>query len=281
MKKITLLILGVAALSVGVSAQTTIFKETFGTPTTMKGENIVNHVWDNASTTGIAYSWTRVDPVSPDTVGSLNIRSNNPSDSIPILGLSTASGLGNLYFNANVINSFTVSGINTSNFNNVSLSFMIYGKNKSDVTLLKLQYDSGSGLTDLGTFTGLSTKKATWQTVSGLTLPASTSLSLKFSTPTTNSASGTAVPLEIRIDDIKITGTATPTLVNVLNQDNRKVIASNATITLDGFTSGIVEIYNTQGKRVFTSEIKETIQPQLARGLYIVRIGDFRQKISL
>ena len=279
MKKITLLFLGIAAFTFNAKAQTTIFSETFGTPTTMKGENIVNHVWDNTISSGITYSWINVNPVSPDTVGTINIRSNNPSDSIPVGGLSTASGLGNLYFNANVINSFTISGINTLNFNSISLSFMIYGKNKSDVTLLKLQYDSGSGLTDLGKtqISALSTKKANWLTVSNLSLPSSTNLSLTFSTPTLNASA----PIEIRIDDILITGTATATSVKTLNQDNRKVTAFNSTIKLDGFTSGIVEIFNTQGKRVYSSVLKETLVPHLANGLYIVRVGDFRQKISL
>ena len=279
MKKITLLILGIAAMTLSAKAQTTIFSETFGTPTTMKGENIVNHVWDNSTSTGITYSWTRGEPASPDTVGTLNVRSNNPSDSIAVGGLSTASGSGNLYFNKDVINSFTISGISSLDFNNISLSFMIYGKNKSDVTLLKLQYDSGSGLTDVGTsqISALSTKKATWLTVTGLTLPTSSNLSLTFSTPTLN----VTAQIEIRIDDILITGTATATSVKTINPDNRKVTASNSTIKFDGFTSGNVEIFNTQGKRVYISAWKETIEPQLAKGLYIVRVGDFRQKISL
>jgi len=58
------------------------------------------------------------------------------------------------------------------------------------------------------------------------------------------------------------------------------VVVSNSTITLEGFTNGDIEIYTFQGKRVFISEFKDTIQPQLARGLYIIRIGNFRQKIS-
>jgi len=105
-----------------------------------------------------------------------------------------------------------------------------------------------------------------------VTLPSANNLLLKFSTPNVG---------EIRIDDIKITGTATATSVKTINPDNRKVTASNSTLKLDGFTSGNVEIYNTQGKRVFTSVLKQTIETQLAKGLYIVRVGDFRQKISL
>lgn len=304
MKKITLLFLGIAALTFSAKAQTTIFKETFGTAQLTRGtctsvsvpgtaeagkydpqknELFTDHIWSADShvwNAGIAYSQTSDATANSgacdDSGTTVNIRTNNPST------FTGASGDGNLYFNASVNNSFTVTGINTSGYDNVNLSFGIYGKNTSDVTLLKLQYDSGSGLTDLGTaqISALNTKKATWLTVTGLTLPAGTNLSLTFSTPDLNSANK-SLPLEIRIDDILITGTATATLVKTISPDNRKVTAYNSTIKLDGFTSGNVEIFNTQGKRVYTSVLKETIELQLAKGLYIVRVGDFRQKISL
>jgi len=97
-------------------------------------------------------------------------------------------------------------------------------------------------------------------------------LSIRFSTPNLG---------EIRLDDITITGTTLFTQVNSPIPDSRKLTVANSTITLEGSFSGNVEIYNFQGKKVFTSELKETLHPQLARGLYIIRIGDFRQKISL
>jgi hypothetical protein len=289
-------------------AQDIIFNETFGTTQLTRGtctsvtvpgtaeagkydpqknELFVDHLWSEGShtwNTGISYSQTSVATANPgacdDTGTTMNIRTNNPSS------FTGASGDGNLYFNANVINSFTISGINTSNFDNPTLSFGIYGKNKVDVTLLKLQYDSGSGLTDLGTtqIAALTTTKATWMTVSNLVLPTAQNLRLTFSTPTTNSTNlvlGVAQPIEIRIDDIKITGTSKSTLIHSTNSDNRKIIAINDVITLNGFNDGNIEIYNMQGKQVYTSFIEKIIQPQLAKGLYIVRIGDFRQKISL
>ena len=301
MKKITLLFLGIEALTITANAQDIIFKETFGStqPTRgtctsvtvpgtaepgkydpQKNELFTDHLWSIDShvwNVGVVYSQTSVATANPgacdDTGTTLNIRTNNPST------FTGASGDGNLYFNANVNNSFTVSGINTSDYNNVKLSFGIYGKNKIDVTLLKLQYDSGSGFTDLGTtqIAALSTTKGTWLTVSNLPVPSAVNLILKFSTPILNGI----VPIEIRIEDILITGTKIETSVNTLNPDNRKLTVSNSAITLTGFTTGNVEIYNTQGKKVFTSGLTETIQPQLSKGLYIVRIGDFRQKISL
>ena len=309
MKKTTLLFLAIFALTITASAQDIIFKETFGTtqPTRgtctsvtvpgtaetgkydpQKNEQFADHLWTSDShvwNTGVAYSQTSATTANAgacdDTGTTVNIRSNKPST------YNGASGDGNLYFNANILNSFTITGINTLNYENVSLSFGIYGKNKADVTLLKLQYNIGSGLTETGAtqIGALSTTKDTWSTISNIILPSNTSLSLTFYTPNTNPLNlllGVPQPIEIRIDDIKITGTLKIADGNLqVTTDNRKLTVSNATMTLKGFTTGNVEIYNIQGKRVFISELKETIQPQLSKGLYIVRIGDFRQKISL
>jgi hypothetical protein len=304
MKKITLLLIVITAFTICTNAQTTIFSETFGTtkatrdgctsvsvPGTaetgkydpQKNELYTDHDWSGDShvwNDGIAYSQTSATTTSvgacDDSGTTLNIRTNNPST------LTGASGNGNLYFNANITNSFTISGINTANYSNISLSFEIYGKNKADVTLLKLQYDNGAGLTDAGTtqITALSTTKQTWLSVTGITLPAASGLSLKFSTPNTNSTNSSA-PIEIRIDDMKIAGTSTSTSTSSLNADNHKLTVSNSGIKLEGFTSGNIEIFNIQGRKVFSSMLKETIQPKLANGLYIIRIGDFVQKISI
>ena len=277
MKKTTLLFLAIFALTITGIAQDIIFKETFGTPSTPKGENIINHVWDNLAATGITYSWTRVDPFGTDTVGSINVRSNNPSDSLAIKGVATASGHGNLYFNSNATNSFTISGISGisgQSYDRYTLSFGIFGKNAGDSKKMVVQYSNNGGeLTNLAVadIAALASAKGKWEFISGVIVPASNNLSVKFSTPTLG---------EIRIDDVILFGELS-TAVNNLNPENRKLTVSNATMTLKGFTTGNVEIYNIQGKRVFTSELKETIQPQLSKGLYIVRIGDFRQKISL
>jgi len=300
MKKNYILI-AILSIVFTANAQTTIFKETFGTTQTSRGtcttvaipgtaevgkydpqknEQYVDHVWSADShiwSDGVVYTQTSIATANPgacdDTGTTLNIRTNNPST------FTDASGDGNLYFNANINNSFSINGVNTSNYSNINLSFGVYGKNKADVTLIKLQYNNGSGLTDLGVtqIAALSTTKATWLTVTGITLPASTNLNLTFSTPTLN---GTA-PIEIRLDDIKITGILNISSVNSLNADKRKVLVSNSTLTLEGFTTGNVEIYNTQGKKVFNSTFKECISTGLTNGLYILKIGDFRQKISL
>jgi len=301
MKK-TLLFLGMVVFSACVSAQTTIFLETFGTTKTTRGNcsTVVSgtaevgkynplkdeqytdhdwhpnsHVWNN----GIAYSQTSVATVAGtcDNAGtSLNIRADYPSS------ITGSSGNGNLSFTASTANSFTISGINTQNYKKVMLSFAILGLNTADAIQLKLQYDNGSGLTDVGQnpIGSLNTDKMTWLQVNDIPLPTGSIFRLKFSTPITNPLN-TNNPVEIRIDDIKIIGTAITTSDDdIFLNNNQKVVVSNPTITLEGFTRGDIEIYTFQGKRVFLSEFRETIQPQLSKGLYIIRIGNFRQKIS-
>ena len=300
MKK-TLLFFGMVVFSAFISAQTTIFSETFGTTNATRGtctsvaipgtaetgkydplknEQYTDHDWTSNShvwNSGIAYSQTSATTTRAcdDAGTTLNIRADNPSS------LVNASGDGNLYFNANTTNSFTISGINTLNFKNITLSFEIYGKNKADVNQLKLQYDNGSGFTDIGQnqIGSLNQTKATWLQIDDIILPAGSNLSLKISTPNTNPQNANA-SVEISIDDIKIVGTAISSWRSNEIGNNQKVVVSNSTITLEGFTNGDIEIYTFQGKRVFISEFKDTIQPQLARGLYIIRIGNFRQKIS-
>jgi len=301
MKK-TLLFLGMVVFSACISAQTTIFLETFGTPKTTRGNCPIlvpgtteagkynplkdeqyndhywspnSHVWNN----GIAYSQTSVvtNAGTCDNAGtSLNIRADYPSS------ITGSSGNGNLSFNASTTNSFIISGINSHNYKNITLSFGILGLNNADAIQLRIQYDNGTGFTDIGQnqIGSLSTAGMTWLQVNNISLPAGSIFSLKFSTPITNPLN-TNYPVEIRIDDIKITGTAISTSDDDLFLgNNHKVVVSNPTITLEGFTSGDIEIYTFQGKRVFFSEFRETIQPQLYKGLYIIRIGNFRQKIS-
>jgi hypothetical protein len=147
MKRITLLLFGIMVLSVLSNAQTTLFKETFGTTQTtregctsgttsglydpQKCERYIDHTWSADShvwNEGITYTPVpSATAVSCDDAGtSLNIRTNNPST------YSEASADGNLYFNSNAINSFTISDINTSAYSNIMISFGIFGKSTGD-----------------------------------------------------------------------------------------------------------------------------------------------------
>lgn len=301
MKKITFILISILAFTGSANAQTTIFKETFGITKTnrdgctnvavpgtaeagkydpSKNENYLAHDWNDSThvwNAGVAYAQTSAATATAGACDAaettLNIRTNNPSS------YTGASGNGNLYFNANQTNTFTIRGINSHNYTNISLSFAVYGKNKSDVTFLKVQCDTGTGLADIATtqIAALSTTKATWLTVTGATLPTSDSLLLKFSSPNLN---GTA-PIEIRIDDVKVTGTLNVSSVNTTNVDTRKLYMTSSGLSFNGFTDETVQIFNTQGKRVYSAQVRDLIQTNLPTGLYIVKAGNFTQKINL
>lgn len=123
MKKILLLIAASAALTASAEEAQVIFKETFGTPSSEKNEPIAEHVWDNPIE---SYAWVvgiNVDETTQAESEALNVRSNNPSK-----GYDDASGDGNLYFNNNNENSFSIMHINTADTDNNTLSFGIFGK---------------------------------------------------------------------------------------------------------------------------------------------------------
>ncbi|MDD5184004.1 MAG: hypothetical protein PHS84_01945 [Paludibacter sp.] len=272
MRKIITLAFTIVLLSITTSiyAQEVFYHESFGNPPYEKTEVLTKHVWDyDSSTAGITYSWTYDEAVSPDSVASINVRFNNPSS-----GYTDVTGNGNLYFNSSVNNTFTISG-NTSDFDNILLSFGIFGKNSGDAKKLVVQYAVNGG-----SFSSIAADKIasvnaiakTWEWISTVSVPSANILSLKFSTPTGG---------EIRIDDVVLQGVKKNTAVIQPDSDRRKIIVSNSSITLQGFSEGKIEIYTIQGKKVFSSELIETINPQLRSGLYIIKIGNFTQKICL
>jgi hypothetical protein len=121
-------------------------------------------------------------------------------------GYGGASGSGNVFLTQGGTVSFTISGINTSSFDTIGLSFGAFkSTTASDLTDLVVSYS-----TDGTTFTPLTVPAqptgggtAVWRliTVSGA-IPSSSTLSLRFvNTSTTNQA---------RVDDVLLTGNPVP-----------------------------------------------------------------------
>src|ERR1035437_1365611 len=183
MKKITSLLFGIFILANFVNAETiTIFKETFGTPTDSKNEVINNHVWDNGSP--IVYSWIQTSTVAP---GTLNIRTSGTLSSDITYGYTNASGLGNLYFNKDATNTFSISNINTSQYTDVKMTFGIIGsKTAGDAKKMNIEYSTnGTDYIQIATseISNLNALTANWEVISGVELPSTNNLILKFSTP--------------------------------------------------------------------------------------------------
>ena len=149
----SLLFMALFSTASAVAAQDKIFSEDFGTPSSEKDELIEDHVWNGTNKSLL--SWNLLLDGS-----SLNVRSNNPSD------YDGASGDGNLYFKGCA--SFTIAGIATDGYDNLTLSFGAFGKNKGDVVNMKVDYSlDGSETELLADFSdfGLNTGKKKWTKV--------------------------------------------------------------------------------------------------------------------
>jgi len=182
------LLTGIFMLSTILSvatAQTTIFSENMGTP---------------AATTSIAsYTGWQNNGVLTFS-GTADVRNTTVSS-----GYTGASGGGNIFFTNVIGRDFVISGINTSLYNSLTLSFGVHKPLNSTSGLpdLKVEVSSdGTTYTQL-TYTGLpsGTGTAGWyfRTASG-TIPSTSNLRIKF----TQMSAFTGY--QLRLDDIKLTG---------------------------------------------------------------------------
>jgi hypothetical protein len=274
MRKITLFAILIIA-SIGLlKSQTAFYTETFGTPTLdtpettpgeSKNEMLQNHVWD---TNNVTYTWTLVDNVNPALPGSINVRNNNPST-----GYTGASGVGNLYFNANATNTFTITG-NTTGFNDVKLSFGIFGKAAGDAKKMVVEYsiDGGTQYTAIAAtqIAALTAAAKGWELVSNIAFPTATSVKLRFSTPNLG---------EIRIDDVKLAGTA---ISNHLSNPNLKYWSlEGKTLKFEEFAISNIELYNLTGTKVAAFKPAREIKLELKQGIYILKVDGKATKITI
>ncbi|MBL7954706.1 MAG: lamin tail domain-containing protein [Flavobacteriales bacterium] len=170
-------------------AQVTIFSENMGTPSGTTA--IATHDTNNGFQNSAAFTFTGTGDVRTSTASS---------------GYAGASGGGNVFLTtADPDRFFQIDGIVTTGYTNISLSFGAY-KNilASDLTELVVEYStngtSWSPLTFPAQPTGSGT--ANWRliTITGGTIPASATLSLRWT--------NTAASNQPRLDDIVLSGFA-------------------------------------------------------------------------
>ena len=273
MKKITFIAFVFFASISTAKAQTAFYTETFGTPTLdtpvttpgeSKNELLQNHVWD---TNVVTYTWTLVYNTDPTLPGTINVRNNNPST------YAGASGVGNLYFNSNAANSFTITG-NTSGFSNVKLSFGIFGKVAGDAKKMVVQYsiDGGNQFIPIATaeIAALTAAAKGWELISNIPFPTSESVKLKFSTPNLG---------EIRIDDVKLSGTNIINNLNIPNYKNWSLVGK--TLKFDVLPTTKIEIFALTGSKVAVYEPSSSIVLNLQKGMYILRANNSCNKFII
>ena len=179
-----LLLTGTASI-----AQTTIFSEDMGTPSDIT--EIAAHDANNGFQNSGVYTYG----------GNADVRPTSPSSIY-----AGASGGGNVFLSTNgAIRFFTVSGINTTGYTGLSLSFGLR-KTQSASDMANLLVEASSDGTNWTTLTfplqatGMGT--AGWRriTITGGTIPATSTLSLRW---TNNDCCE-----QPRLDDILLTGTS-------------------------------------------------------------------------
>lgn len=242
-------------------AQTTIFCETFDTATSEKDEAIEDHAW---TTNGASYfSWSVNEYLtdgSADEYSSLNVRTNNVSD------YTGASADGNLYFKG--VASFTISGVNTQNYSDITLSIGGFGKNKNDIQSMALTIDA-DGTTTTYNFAdlGFDNTKKTWSKVTISNIAQAESLKLTF---TSSLAIDETDDGGIRLDDITLAGTAlSSSNVAISSADDEQVSIAGRTIAYSA-NAGAAEVFDLSGRKVATVVAGDSVTLSEA-GVYVVR----------
>jgi hypothetical protein len=225
MKKLLFLLISVLSVS---SFGQTILSENFGAPTA----------------TTAAATYTGYQSTSPITfAGTATIRSTSASS-----GYTGSSGSGNAYFGSTgTANQYLqINGLNTAAFTPANINFTFgYWSYTIPTTQLVLQYSTdGTNWTNINF---LNNTTAGWNlvTIPNGTLPASATLSLKFSQPGTTD--------QFRVDDIKIFNVnpnclfalGTPTTACTTTTYNLDTYS--ATIPFTGGTGGTFTITSTTG----------------------------------
>lgn len=241
-------LLAAVVVSANVHAQTvTVFSENMGTPSATTA--IASNTFQNS---GITYS------------GTADVRITTTST-----GYTGASAGGNIFFTGTAGTNFVISGINTTNYSNMVLSFghLKTTNASSNELTVEVSGDNGSTWSPL-TYsrpTGGGTSNV-WALITATgTIPSVSSLMIRF----TNTITG-----QFRLDDVKLVGNnetmavvdATKAKANLV----KNTIVSNELIF---GASAKVSVYNTAGQIVKTADASENSRldvSALPKGAYVV-----------
>jgi len=230
-------------------AQTTFYSENMGTPT--------------ATTAVSANTFQNSSPVTYS--GTADVRITGTST-----GYAGASGGGNIFFTGTAGINFIVSGIDTSNYSNLQLSFgQLKATNASNNELtVEISADGNSWIPLTYTRpTGSGTANAYLLITPTGTIPSTSNLRIRF-TNTNNS--------QWRIDDLKLTGSTGSLAVTDLSKA-KGTFVKNTFVKTNEITFGAeakdVKVYNMTGQIVKTASVRENESlnvAELQKGNYIV-----------
>ena len=235
-----------------------IFYEDFGTASSEKNEAIEDHVWNTNSSS--MFSWSLATDDS-----SINVRTNNASD------YDGASADGNLYFKGYA--TFVITGISTSGYSDITLTFGAFGKNKGDVVGMTLTCNDGtsSDTTNFSTLNLDETAK-TWSVATVSSIAETSSLTLTYTSSLDPDDDG-----GIRLDDIKLTGYVSSGVTAVTaSQVGRYAVIGRSVSSIEGDAA----VYDITGRKVTTVAEGESVTLPAA-GVYIVKTAGGAQKVAV
>ena len=242
-----------------VFAQTTIYSENFGNP---------------AATT-LLTAYTGYQNSAPITYsGTADVRTSMPSDytgasgqgCVFIAGVTTASG--------NQAKTLIISGINTTNYQDLTLSFGHQKGTNASSNELKVEVSSnGTDWTQLNYTRPTGSGTSVWLVVTPTgTIPATSNLSIRF-TNVLDSNVG------FRVDDVKLTGNQTLAVNNVKKEKFNiyPTVVTNGIICVTSATNQTkkVTIYDSTAKLVISRGTdKEVNVSQLPSGTYVMNVEE-------
>lgn len=248
-------------------AQTTIYSENFGNPT--------------ATTLLTAYSgYQNSSPIVYS--GTADVRTSSPSD-----GYTGASGngcgyLGNVTtLSGNPAKTLIIEGINTTNYNGIAMTLGHQKSTNAASNELTIEV-SGDGITwtPLTYTRPTGTGTSNWVLISPAgTIPATANLRIKITNVLDSNAG-------FRVDDIKLTGTATTLATNENSKKGFSIYPTSVTdgkifITSAKNTDKKVKIFDQTGRlimnKIITSEINVS---SLSKGIYILNVEESGTSVS-
>ena len=242
-----------------VLAQTTIYSENFGNP----------------SSTTLLTAYTGYQNSSPITYsGTADVRTSTPSD------YAGASGQGCVFIGAvttssgNPAKTLIISGINTTGYQDLTLSFGHQKGTNASSNELKVEVSSnGTDWTPLSYTRPTGSGTSVWLVVTPTgTIPATSNLSVRFTNPLDSNVG-------FRVDDIKLTGNQTLAVSNVKKQHFNiyPTVVSNGIICVTSANNQTkkINIYDSSAKLVISRGTdKEINVSQLPKGNYIINVEE-------
>lgn len=241
---------------ISIFAQSTIYSENFGTPTA----------------TTVVTSYSAYQNASPILyTGNADVRTTTPSN-----GYTGSSGNGSVFIAGTVTPAkfVMIEGIDTNNYINITMSFGHQKTTNASSNELTVEV-SGDGTTWTPMNYTRATGNSSWVliTPTGI-IPSTPNLRIKFTNPVTSNAG-------FRIDDVKITGTATSLSTTEITKKNS--LSVYPTLVADGFlyiksekpADKEVKVYSSVGKLLLTDKVRDHINvTKLPKGVYHLEVKE-------